>query len=333
MRASRRWTLLLAGAAACVNNVDQRSHVHDLRVLGVQLEPPELMLMVDGGCDLANPQGLFAQALLVWTQPVTYRALIADPEMHSEISYALTACADPNDLTCADGGVDLLAQESHQTDAGAGLDTELTLSIKPGLATNADGGFLLFDVFQDDPFHGLGGLRMPLMLHLSTTDGEEVYAQKLMTFSCQFFPDMTPDQNPVLQGFTIGDAGWPEDAGVIVPVPDGGCPDAGLCAVGAGTLPVQATGIADAGAPYSVVAFDLSEVHLTESWVIDWYTTLGSFSPDETGGINVDGQQDPQSTEWSTGTAQPEQDVYFWFVVRNGRGGESWQKRFLHYIP
>jgi hypothetical protein len=103
--------------------------------------------------------------------------------------------------------------------------------------------------------------------------------------------------------------------------------------VGAGTLPVQATGIADAGAPYSVVAFDLSEVHLTESWVIDWYTTLGSFSPDETGGINVDGQQDPQSTEWSTGTAQPEQDVYFWFVVRNGRGGESWQKRFLHYIP
>jgi hypothetical protein len=60
---------------------------------------------------------------------------------------------------------------------------------------------------------------------------------------------------------------------------------------------------------------------------------LGSFSPDETGGINVDGQQDPQSTEWSTGTAQPEQDVYFWFVVRNGRGGESWQKRFLHYIP
>jgi hypothetical protein len=84
---------------------------------------------------------------------------------------------------------------------------------------------------------------------------------------------------------------------------------------------------------YVVPAFDLSEVHLTESWLIDWYSSEGTFGPDETGGTGLNGEQDPHTTAWTTGNGDPESDVWFWFVARDGRGGESWQKRFLHYIP
>jgi hypothetical protein len=317
MRLSPSALAVLAAATACVNGVDQRSDVHDLRVLGVKTEPPELMS--DGGCNFQDPLA-FQQAVSTWSMPVTYTALIADPLGGGRpIQYELWACGDPNDLTCADAG-QRATLATGTTDAGASLDTEVVLQLGPngpGTALDTDGGFLLLDVEQNDPYHGLGGIRMPLVLHVKAGT-EEIFAQKLMIFSCQFFPDMKPNQNPQLRGFLLGGLPWPEDGGSVQ---------------GSGNIQVQADNISDLEESYSVVAFDLSEVHLTESWIIDWYTTLGSFSPDETGGTDFAGNQDPHSTAWSVGSGSPDAGVRFWFVVRDGRGGMSWEKQFLNYSP
>jgi hypothetical protein len=355
MREDRRWAVLLVGVTvACVNGIDQPSHVHDLRVLAVQVEPPELMISPDSGCIFTNVNQIDISALNPWLASVTYNALIADPDGGGRaIGYELWACSDPNDLTCNDGGIryDLLQNvpPPHLTSAGSGVDTVLTLPIEPGLATEPDSGTpLLVDIFQNDPYHGLGGLLMPLILHLKTENGEEIYAQKLITFSCKWFPDMTANHNPVLRNFYFVDGGspWDPNMGPHDDQPDGGCYPGGaqpFCPEGAGSYHVWSDPIPncvdvdggglDCQESYSVPAFDLSEVHLTESWIIDWYGTLGSFSPDETGGTSLSGATDPHTTAWTTASSDPESDVWFWFVVRDGRGGESWQKRFLHYIP
>jgi len=302
---------------ACVGPADVPSNVHDLRVLGESFEPPELMAPTCDTSSLAN----FA----VFTSPLQFKALIADPAGQGRpIAWELWACANPNDRTCTTPTENQLLA-SGQTAVTNGLDEELTMTVQPGavILSNgpADGGPepLLLQVIQDDPYHGLGGILMPVVLHLRA-GAEEIYAQKLMVFSCQFFPQMKPNQTPVLRGFQLAGVEWPNDGGTVR-------------AQGAGSIQVQADDISDLEESYVVPGFDLKPVSLVESWKIDYYTTLGTFSPDETGGTNLDGSADPNTTAWSLPSGATEQDVNFWFVVRDGRGGESWTQRKLHYVP
>jgi len=297
-------------SAGCVSPVDQPSNVHDLRVLGVSVEVPELMAPA---CDPNDPQ-FIATAVT----PLRYTALIADPNgAGRSISYDLSACANTTDTTCSTASETVQIAPSGTT-AATNLAVELPLDIVPGAALTADGTPLLIKVQQDDPYKGLGGLRMPLMLHL-VAGSEEIYAEKLMVFNCKTYPDMQANQTPHLRGFHLQDVEWPPGAGVIQH--------------GSGPFHVTADDISDLEEAYGVRAFDLSEVHLKESWTIAWYTTLGTFGPDSTGGTDFAGQQDPHSTQWTPSAGATEQDVTFWFVVRDGRGGLSWSTRQLHYIP
>jgi hypothetical protein len=90
---------------------------------------------------------------------------------------------------------------------------------------------------------------------------------------------------------------------------------------------------------YVVPAFDLKPVHLHESWKFSWETTYGRFAPTTSGGTDFTGALAKPRSEWiprndDGGThVLVEQDVGFWIVVRDGRGGESWIHRVAHFVP
>ncbi|RYZ42623.1 MAG: hypothetical protein EOO71_07175 [Myxococcaceae bacterium] len=297
--------LLALCAVACVEPEDKASRVHDFRVLGLATEPPELMAPA---CDASAESGAALAA------PVTFRALLVDPSGGGRaIDYSLWACADPDDQTCADTAQRVLLAQGSTTEA------ELSLPLRPGDAHVEDGTPLLARVLQADPYQGLGGLRMPLVLH-ARAGGEQVYAQKLMVFSCPLVPGMNANQNPVLPELNLDGAPW---TARTVPEPHG-----------LGPFVVTLDDLTDRQEAYVVPGLRQESVRLTESWKVSWHASFGEFSPEETGGAGLGGEPGRHRTEWKP----PEQggdarEVLIWAVVRDGRGGQSWVGRRARWSP
>jgi hypothetical protein len=293
----------LSTAGACVSPEDDPSNVKDLRVLAISIEPPELMAEDCASALSSRPS---------YTSEVTLTALIVDPKGNDrQLRYELLACADPNDRNCSNEG-DRSVLANGLTPAG-----ELALQIRPGALTLSSSTPLLQRVVDIDDFHGFGGIRMPLVLHLFRGE-ERIYAQKLMVFNCRMFPEMTANTNPVIPGLSVNGNPWGADS----PMP----------LQGAGQFNLSPEDFTNLEESYVVPAFDLTPVHLRESWKLSWHTDLGTISPTETGGVDLGGQESRHMVEWKPGGG-PEQDVDFWVVARDGRGGESWLKRRAHYSP
>lgn len=321
---SRRALLPMVLALSCVGSTDDRSQVHDLRVLGVNFEPPELMAPPCASKP-TDPACLFT-AFLAYSAPVKMTWLIEDPKGEGRaLGYEVLACANQNDLKCADEG-DFQQLASGTTDAG-----ELSITLRPGITSlpDPDGGHpLLEEVQAQDGFKGAGGILMPIVIHLlgqgrADAGAEELFAQKLMVFSYPFFPTMKPNVNPHLPGMRFDDGGvWGE---TFLPQ-FSGHPDAGV--------KLEPLGFADLQETYVVPTFELQPLTLTEAWKISWHADLGHFSPTETGGVGLDGNEGRHRAEWKPfSTDRTEKDVTFWFVVRDGRGGQTWISRRAHWTP
>ncbi len=295
--------LVALGMSACVGPDDDPSQVHDLRVLGISIEAPELMASDCSG----------SVAPVEFASQVTFTALIVDPKGEGrQLPFELLACASPtDDRTCA------VEQDRVRLAQGTTSAGELVLSLRPGLAILPDGTFLLQRVIDQDSYRGLGGIRMPLVLHLGQGE-QEVYAQKLMVFTCKLFPSMNPNVTPHLPGLQFNGQPWREDNVLQLQGNQG--------------YKIQPDDFSALEEEYVVPSFDLKEVHLRESWKISWHTDLGKISPTETGGTDLGGQESRHLVEWTPGRAGT-QDVQFWVVVRDGRGGESWLKRRARYAP
>ncbi|WP_223641245.1 hypothetical protein [Corallococcus sp. EGB] len=297
--------VLALGAVGCVDPEDSPDRVHDFRVLGLATERPELMAP---SCD-------FTQADLdALREPVTFRALFADPAGGGRsIQYTLWACADVDDTTCAD------TANRVQLAEGSTTESELSVTIRPGDTQAQDGTPLLVRVREKDPYLGLGGLRMPLVLHARAGD-EAVYAQKLMVFSCPIVEGMTANVNPELPGLRLDDAPWAVDA-----VPE---------LKGQGPFVITVEDLTGLEEHYVVPGLTSGPVALTEAWKVSWHTTFGEFSETETGGADFGGEVGRHRTEWEPpeegGSAR---DVTFWAVVRDGRGGQSWLTRRARWAP
>lgn len=333
MRTLLRTVGALAACAAlgCVGPEDVPSNVFDLRVLGVQLSPPEIMAPA---CirDVSDPQA--QAALAAYAQPVVYTALLQDPAGGGRpIEYKLWACASTRDRDCSDKGERFLLAPDPQdpSDPRTAGPGELTVSIQPALlgvdlGTGDFSNSLLLNVLENDPYKGLGGIRVPTVLNVEAGE-EEIFAQKLMVYSCNFFPErpgydgptMTPNENPVLPGVLLGDDPWEEGE---VPLLEGD-----------GPFVMVPQDFADRQEHYVVPSFELQPVALVERWKIAWHADLGRFSPNETGGASYGGEDVRHRVEWLPPPDAREQDVNFWFVVRDGRGGVSWLKRTAHYKP
>lgn len=303
MRRALAW-VLLAALAACVGPTDDPSQVVDLRVLGVRFEPPEVMAPK---CDLEDPS-----VFLAFAKRLAITWLIEDPKgAGRSIDYEVRACANTSDLQCDDDG-DFAVLAKGRTTAG-----ELTLEQSPGLAMLADKPLLL-EVFEQDQFKALGGLRMPIVIHLKAGD-DELFAQKLMVFSCQFFPVQKPNVTPELPGMNLDATPWAADDVREL--------------VGKGPFKLEPPDLTALQEAYVVPSFTLEQVDLVEAWKISWHATAGKMSPTETGGVDLGGQESRHKVEWKPKTDDVEQDVDFTFVVRDGRGGQSWLRRKAHWKP
>lgn len=328
MRTRALAMLLLLGLSACVEQEDNPTNVHDLRVLAIRFETPEVLLEAcnlrllgglaassDGGSISIPPQLLQALAADA-ARPLTMTSLIADPAGNGRpLEYRVVACANQNDRKCTNEG-DFLELARGETTAG-----ELTVNVAPGAMLLPDGTPLLQEVITQDSYKGLGGFRVPVVLDVQTEDGSEhVYAQKLMVYMCHFFPQMQENTTPILPGVTIAGEPWAEDEVKEL---------SGTTAVE--LEPEDFTALQE---HYVMPSFELAPVDLDEAWKVSWYTTVGTMSAGTTGGVDFGGEVGRQRSKWQPDTTLTSpQDVTFTFVVRDGRGGNSWLQRKAHWTP
>lgn len=311
--------VVMVVAAGCVNVPDDPTTVHDLRVLGIAMDPPELMAPVCptlSGGGISIPQ----EDLVTYTAPVTLNALLVDPNGGGRpISYELFACSSLGDRTCEKESETALVT-SGQTTAGV-----FTYTFRPGTIVLPNGTPLLAQVLQDDTvYHGLGGIRVPLVLHVGA-QGEEIFAQKIMLYSCQFFPDQRANVTPVLPGLQLNGQQWPADPEV-------------LPLSGRGPFRTLADDLTSLEESYVVPSIpdqegNVSRIDLVESWKLSWYTDYGTFSSSTTGGTDAAGRESRHNDEWRLPATPEERDVTYWVVVRDGRGGLSWSTWRAHYTP
>jgi hypothetical protein len=317
MKPLRPAVLLALALCACAPDMDEPTLVHDLRVLGVSTDPPELLLP---SCE-DSPEVLAAL-----DTEMEYRALIVDPQGQGrELAYQLYACADAEDLACSDPADQVLLAEGH-TRAG-----ELSRAIRPGGRALPDGSALLKRVLENDDYAGLGGVRLPLVLRLEAGE-ERIHAQKLLVYSCPLVEGMRANRNPQLPGLLLQGAPWPETEGAQTSA----LPELH----GPGPFVVQAEDFRALEESYVMADVELEPVPATESWTLAWHASLGKFNLAQTGGTDFGGQESRNRVEWTPldgdddALVIPEpQVVTFWVVVRDGRGGQSWLSRQAHWSP
>jgi len=290
--------------AACVGPEDNPSTVKDLRVLGIRMDPPEV---------LADTCSTDLSAIITFSQPVRLTALIADPRGQGrELDYTLWACASQSDITCREDQVELTR---GVTGPGA-----LQVQLQPGPAVSRlpDGTFLAQRVVEKDTYRGLGGVRMPLVMWLRGGE-EQLYSQKLMVYGCRYFPEMQANVQPELPGLLLEGEPWEE-----------GVPRE---LSGPGPFRIEPMDFTDRQEAYVVPSFELKPVNLQEQWQLAWFTTLGRVTPNETGGADFGGTVERHNVEWQPGRDAQAQEVRFWVTVRDGRGGLSWVQRSVKYTP
>lgn len=316
MRALRFLFPLLLALGACVDTGDDVSNVKDLRVLGVRTDPPEIMAPV---CDLRSLAGVAADAgspdlsIFVLLGDVTVTTLIADPKgMGRSIDYELLTCPSQDDPRC-----DKDRPHTQVLAKGTTTDGELALTVKPGAVLLPDGP-LLAEVVREDQYKGLGGIRQPLVIHLKA-GSEEVYAQKLMVFSCRLFPQMKANVNPELPGILLKGAEWKD--GEVAQL------------TGAAQIDLEPINFDALQETYTVPTFQLTPLQLTEAWKVSYFGEEGRFTPTTTGGVDFDGTAEGHKVKWQAYSTDTEADLRFWFVVRDGRGGLTWLKRQAHFKP
>lgn len=330
----RALVAIVAALAACTPPLPSPTSVVDLRVIAASFEPPEVLitpcdprLLVSLGNGASTNQidpASLARLLSIGQRPLTYKALVVDPKGNGrELSYRLRACANQGDREC-DNTDDFVELTSGKRPAGEWtfpLDGSAPDKPLLGTALLPDGQPLLLEALMQDSSKGLGGIRIPVMLEVRAAETDEhVFAQKLMVVQCQFFPTMRENVTPVLPGVTLRGEPWPEEQ---VPEFSGGA-----------EVLMEPADFSALEEPYTVPSVSLSPVNLVESWKIAWYTTHGTMSAFETGGTNFDGQTDRHRSRWQPDTSATEaRDVTFYFVVRDGRGGQSWLTRRAKWTP
>jgi hypothetical protein len=288
---------LFALPYACIT-IDTADQVHDLRLLAMRADPPEV-IMPDGGIPAFVPF------------PMAVTALVADPVgAGRRVHYLFRTCAavDTDAGRCPSDSSDnqVLEEDDFVPDGGTG-EVSVTFTPSPGL---------LLDAVAEDDLHGFGGVTVPVQLELTAGD-ESAVGYKRLLFSLPFrSPPQQPNTNPQLLGVTLNNQSW--DAGTtpvlisgdnaIVPQPDPALVE-----------------------EYDRPTFDGQLIHFRESWRYSFFATSGKFNNATSGGTNnLTGQTASADNTWKPEHSAHPQDILFWMVVRDGRGGENWVIRRAH---
>ena len=344
---SLRTTLAAAALAVvgCGFGFQRPAEVVDRRVLAIRLEPPEII--ADG------------------TPPpseVQLSALVVDPGPGGgAIPYEWRSCVPAGlggaTVTSGQNGPQQGPPEEDLTSASDSgrcdavpqnllAGGEASWEQLSGLAVSVPVPVDLLFLAQQAASRGFAVpvyLNAQLMLAADATAPEPIYAYKRLVVSPPLPAGRTANRNPRLAALLFDGRPWTADE--VLTVSRAACPaekrevipDPMNSEATFETCQHTITPAFDAqeAEPYRIVNFQGETIDLQERLRFAWYTDKGSFSQGETqqeGRLVVVDRRDPVSGTWrepQTGDGA----VQVWVVVRDGRGGTSWQSRRLELVP
>jgi hypothetical protein len=334
--------LAMAATAACLPPLDNDTVVHDLRVLGMAMDPPEVQYPTHGPNSAIGVCSVDLAGDISAAQAITLEALVGDPAGNGRsLHYAFYGCPQTFTGICPDGGGYFLgggdgpAPELKATWPLAQMAiNEFTQKCPPGSDCPATP---LITTFATNPL-GLCryGIEFQVELEVDAPDGTTVFGNKLMVFTpvpddypvdggCPVGPNGGPPAmvNPQLAAFTLDSTALPLDSAPEV------------SASFSHTLrPVAPS---NGPQPYCVPTFGGGWAPLTETWLFSAMTDVGQFDREQVGGAgSVVSDQPGPSTDlnftWTfpDGGAGHQADLYE--ITRNGRGGVSWIVRHADVV-
>lgn len=315
--------LVAAQVAAC-GDFERPSIVLDLRVLGIQAEPPEVVSPFDPD----NPDDLELEEIHVC-------ALVADPADERRLEYSLTVCAPRNKGRC-----DNAAAPFIELSFGTVGDPESSTAASEICGTVPDGAAMLpilEESIRTDNLSGFGGVEVQVEL-VVRGEGQPFEEAEFATKSLLYAPEIPegrqPNRNPTVDGFTVS-----IDGAAPIDLPLGRCGQIEPLEVALDAeLEITPVEPASAREDYVLPTFDGDFVRITEYTRYAWYATAGKWGPQNSGGPrDVAGNEPPLD---STFTAElPEEDrgapidVRMWFVQRDERGGQAWYESCVRIVP
>lgn len=313
-------------AAGCGFDFERSNQVLDRRILAIQAEPPEIVL----------DQGPMPTS-------VQLRALVVDPkEPEGVAEYEWRGClALPQSIadqapglagTDAAGRCD---EEDPATFFGAG---NVPMGEVPGSVPLPPG---LLEALRAATGGGLGfSINVQAQLRVEAEEGP-LYGIKRVVVSPALPEGRQANRNPRLTALLFEGEPWqPDEPMRVVPglcapknqrqIVDPADPTRFVTRCTYTVTPVFDEGEAE---PYRVQTFDGEVLELRERLRFRWFTDKGVLSDGATAQPTEIGPRrlDPLSTRWSepaeaTGTST------FWVVVRDGRGGTSWERREIVFV-
>jgi len=196
---------ILIGVAACTPSFENATTISDLRLLGVQADPPEVLI------DL---EALMATGTLPEPLPtITLAPLVLDPRGAGRpVLFRVEACANQADQS-VQGGNNLNQRGGRVGDtvADSPCPTGALLLAETSVAPTGDGPVpfqtsfaptlpFLIDAARADPLGIELGLPITLTFTISAGD-EQVVGYKRVLFSRRLTPQQVPNQNPVVTKF------------------------------------------------------------------------------------------------------------------------------------
>ena len=298
--------LALAALTGCGADFDPPSRVTAFRVLAVQADQP-----------FAAPG-----------ETVNLNALAYDPENRT-VTWAWAACVNPTESTVqgcfakitqdtrASGALPILAQGPAQNtfaftipgDALSSLPEAVQRSAFVGIVSVACPGSLSFE-------QGPGGLPFRC---LDATDKHELTLDEYAVGMKRVFVRTTDrNQNPILDHITFDHEDWAENDVKTVTACD---TDDNTYATCSGLSKHQLGAYVTADSTES--GTDEFGASFSENLIIDYYATEGIFEDD----VRI--AASPENG-WAARIQSSGQDLTFWFIAHDDRGGVSWTTRTAH---
>lgn len=312
-------SLALPLTAACGFSFERSSDVRDARILAIQAEPPEVIV---AGGPLPG---------------IRLRALVSDPRDPQRVtSYEWRACVpDLRGTTLTEGGDDISgATEDGRCDEGQ----ELTL-----VAAGEEPLGPFETIATLPPELGLlaaAGMETGLSLHaqaqlkISSPEGP-LYGRKRVVVSPPVPQGRQANRNPRLTALLLDDTPWEPNEPRRMKLGD--CPPSRQRQIIDPADPTRyhtrcawkVTPVFDENEAehYLVQTFAGETTELRERLRFHWFAGAGSFGSSQTAQPTNIGPQayDPISTEWFEPAEADSATI--WVVVRDGRGGTSWETR------
>lgn len=320
MRATK-WLLLGFMVMACSPGFDEPWDVYDLRILGLQLSPPEHVYKItidEKGMPNPDPTSFIIP-------PITLTILVANPEAPNvPFQYRVEGCVLDNGLNCDEEEVRLLFAE------GEALPGEVSLEFTPSKE-------LLMKSLEEDPFFGLYGFSVWVA---GTITAGDVSIPFLKSFAVvpDYGQGRVANSNPVITEIWAGEEDEEEP---LVLADDGSFhPEANdeIRIVPVFPEDVRETYIVKA---INLATFEFNEEttieavweqaydkELTEEMTVSFYTTCGTFaSATKTEALNIatETEEDKKDKELGSEYGVPESgSCTIWVVASDGRGGVGW---------